>query len=143
MPEGVYLDQVNIVVNNMDAMAAFYEKLGLEVSDGGMPEWAPHHRDARTPGVNVDLDSEQFASEWNQGWPGGIGVVLGFRVPTREHVDQLFGELTSDGHKPQQEPYDAFWGARFAVVSDPDGNAVALMSPSDPAFRSQPSLPGS
>ena len=35
----------------------------------------------------------------------------------------------------QQEPYDAFWGARYAVVSDPDGNGVGIMSPIDPAQR--------
>ena len=34
----------------------------------------------------------------------------------------------------QQEPYDAFWGARYAVVSDPDGNGVGIMSPVDDAL---------
>jgi hypothetical protein len=36
---------------------------------------------------------------------------------------------------------DAFFGARYAVVLDPDGNAVGLMGPTDPAARSMPSLP--
>ena len=39
----------------------------------------------------------------------------------------------------QQEPYDAFWGARYAIVEDPDGNAVGLMSPIDPD-RQRPTL---
>jgi uncharacterized glyoxalase superfamily protein PhnB len=27
---------------------------------------------------------------------------------------------------------DTFWGARYAVIEDPDGNHVGLMSPIDP-----------
>ncbi len=41
----------------------------------------------------------------------------------------------------QQDPYDAFWGARYAVVSDPDGNGVGIMSPPDPAMRTAPPEP--
>jgi hypothetical protein len=32
----------------------------------------------------------------------------------------------------------AFWGAQYAVIEDPDGNAVGIMSPIDPYRRSQP-----
>jgi uncharacterized glyoxalase superfamily protein PhnB len=137
----IHLDQVNIVVADMEAMAAFYARLGLEVDDGGPPAWRPHHREMATDGATVEIDSEPFAVMWNQGWPGGPGVVLGFRVPTREDVDRLYDELTAAGHAGQQQPYDAFWGARFAVVSDPDGNSVALMSHSDSAFRRPPPAP--
>jgi catechol 2,3-dioxygenase-like lactoylglutathione lyase family enzyme len=144
----VRLDQVNIVVRDMEAMAAFYERLGLEVGSSP-PEWAPHHRSAgpgdphegpRPGGIDLDLDSERFARVWNEGWPGGAGVVLGFRVPTRDDVDRRYEDLTAAGYEGQQEPYDAFWGARYAVVSDPDGNSVGLMSPADDARRT-PSPP--
>ena len=49
--------------------------------------------------------------------------------------------LAADGVPVQQEPYDAFWGARYAVVSDPDGNGVGIMSPVDPARRSEAPSP--
>lgn len=137
------LDQVNVVVRDMEAMAAFYDRLGLEL-DSGLPSWAPHHRQAAAgPGADLDLDSAAFAAVWNRGWPGGTGVVLGFRVPTRNDVDELFALLTAAGHPGQQPPYDAFWGARYAVVTDPDGNGVGLMSPAGPAFRSPPPAPPS
>lgn len=138
---GIYLDQINIVVRDMEAMAEFYQRLGLSVSDGGAPEWQAHHRNARTEGADVDFDSQAFASKWNRGWPGGAGIVLGFRVENRGEVDRLYQKLTAAGHAAQQEPYDAFWGARFAAVADPDGNTVGIMSPSDPAFRSRPTPP--
>jgi uncharacterized glyoxalase superfamily protein PhnB len=53
-------------------------------------------------------------------------------------VDRLYTELTTAGYQGQQRPYDAFWGARYAVVADPDGNPVGLMSKSDPGKRTPP-----
>ena len=136
------LDQINMVVNDMDAMAEFYGHLGLAL-DRSTPEWAPHHRNTEVEGgLHLDLDSPQFASVWNQGWPAGrSGAVLGFRVESRDDVDATYEDLTSYGYKGQQPPYDAFWGARYAVVSDPDGNAVGLMSESDPSLVKAPPAP--
>ena len=54
----------------------------------------------------------------------------------RDEVDTLVETLAGAGVPVQQPPYDAFWGARYAVVSDPDGNAVGIMSPVDPDRRS-------
>jgi hypothetical protein len=42
----------------------------------------------------------------------------------------------SAGYAGQQAPFDAFFGARYAIVTDPDGNAVGIMSPRDPARQS-------
>ena len=51
-------------------------------------------------------------------------------------MDARYADLTAAGYRGQQPPWDAFWGARYAVVEDPDGNPVGLMSPIDPARRS-------
>lgn len=140
---GVRLDQVNIVVRDMDAMSEFYESLGVGLRSG-RPEWAAHHRNTGTEdGIDIDLDSNEFAAVWNEGWPGGGGVVLGFRVDSREEVDRLYNDLTAAGYSGQQVPYDAFWGSRYAVVTDPDGNSVGLMSPSDEERRTAPPAPPS
>ncbi len=136
------LSQLNLVVRDMDAAVDFYRRLGIEIPDT-LPDWQAHHRTADPGGeVAIDLDSTAFAKQWNAGWPASqTGVVVGFRVATREDVDALYEELTGAGHVGQQPPYDAFWGARYAIVEDPSGNAVGLMSPSDPARRSRPSPP--
>jgi uncharacterized glyoxalase superfamily protein PhnB len=89
-------------------------------------------------GLSLDLDSVAFAKRWDAGWRGKAGVanvVIGFDLPSREAVDRIYGELTAAGAVSQQAPYDAFWGARYAVVEDPDGNPVGLMSPIDAAHR--------
>ncbi len=140
----IRLDQVNLVVADVDASRTFYARLGLDFGDARDPEWDTRHvsarQDAHTP-IDVDLDSTAFAGQWDEGWPGGTGVVLGFKVDTRDEVDRLVDTLAADGVAVQQAPYDAFWGARYAVVSDPDGNAVGIMSPVDDAHRGTPPPP--
>jgi hypothetical protein len=37
--------------------------------------------------------------------------------------------LTSAGHTGHKEPWDAFWGQRYAEVLDPDGNLIDLFAP--------------
>ena len=140
--DGPVIDQLNIVVTDMAASVAFYRRLGITIPEGDRP-WSAHHVNAVMPaGLDVDLDSVEFAREWDSGWPGSGGVVVGFRVASRDDVDRLYAEVTGAGHRGQQPPYDAFWGARYAVVEDPDGNAVGIMSPSDPDRRSVARPPG-
>jgi catechol 2,3-dioxygenase-like lactoylglutathione lyase family enzyme len=138
---GIRWGHADIVVRDMDAMAAFYNRLGVPIAMPP-PEWAPHHRNSGgQDGWDVDLDSQQFAAVWNEGWPGGPGIVLVFRVDSREEVDDIYRDLTDAGYASQQPPYDAFWGSRFAVISDPDGHAVGLMSAPEEAYKAAPPTP--
>jgi len=59
-------------------------------------------------------------------------------LPTREAIDQRYAELTTAGYRGRQPPFDAFWGARYAIVADPDGNDVGLMSPCRESRRTWP-----
>jgi catechol 2,3-dioxygenase-like lactoylglutathione lyase family enzyme len=140
----IRLDQVNLVVRDVEASRTFYSRLGLDFGTEHDPVWSAHHVSAvhgdATP-IDVDLDSTSFATMWDEGWPGGTGALLGFKVDTREEVDALVGALVAEGVRVQQEPYDAFWGARYAVVTDPDGNGVGIMSPVAASYRSEPPTP--
>jgi catechol 2,3-dioxygenase-like lactoylglutathione lyase family enzyme len=141
MDERPVLDQINLVVGDMDASVEFYRLLGIAIPDRD-PLWDDHHRSADLPGgIDLDLDSERFAPEWNAGFPGShgrSGIVVGLKVPERDDVDRLYETVIGAGYRSQQPPYDAFWGARYAIVEDPDGNAVGLMSPIDPKRKSAP-----
>src|ERR1700741_4262077 len=79
---------------------------------------------------------------WNPAWSGrgdlNGRVVLGFHVASRGAVDGTYADLTGAGYKGLEAPHDAFWGARYAIVEDPDGIAVGLMSPKSAEFRSPP-----
>ena len=140
------LNQLNIVSGNAEASIAFYRRLGLDIPDRSIWRTAtgPHHVSAANSaeGIVLDLDSTTFAQIWNNGWRGRKNlagrVVVGFGVASRDEVDRLYGEMTAAGHLGLQAPYDAFWGARYAVVEDPDGIAVGLMSPKSAEHRSPP-----
>jgi uncharacterized glyoxalase superfamily protein PhnB len=139
------LNQLDLVVRDIDAALAFYRRLGLEIPDSAVWRTASgaHHVDLNLPnGFHLHLDSMALAKSFNRGWPEAPGTgtrtIVGFALPTRETVDARYAELVAAGYKGCQPPYDTFWGARYAVVEDPDGNHVGLMSPKDPARRTAP-----
>jgi catechol 2,3-dioxygenase-like lactoylglutathione lyase family enzyme len=140
-------DQLNLVVSDMSATVAFYRRLGLTIPDTDAA-FQSHHRTVQQEGAaqqqggfDLDFDSAEFACHWNKGWSSGMGVV-GFRLESRDRVDEVYADLTGAGYRGQQPPYDAFWAARYAVIEDPDGNAVGIMSPVDPERRSDPGFSG-
>ncbi|WP_119301881.1 VOC family protein [Dongia deserti] len=138
------LGQLNLVSGDPAASIAFYRRLGVEIADAAVWRTATgtHHVNARSGEVDFELDSTAFAQIWNEGWRGRGDlkgrIVLGFRMVSREAVDEVYADLTTAGYAGLQAPYDAFWGARYAVVEDPDGIAVGLMSPISPDFKSLP-----
>jgi catechol 2,3-dioxygenase-like lactoylglutathione lyase family enzyme len=141
-------EQLNIVCGDVAASLAFYRRLGLEIpeSDVWSTKTGIHHvsaqHEAQDDAATLDLDSTAFAQHWNQGWKGRADlagrVVVGFGVATRDAVDRLYAEMTDAGYKGLQAPFDAFWGARYAIIEDPDGLAVGLMSPVAEEYRSPP-----
>ena len=44
-------------------------------------------------------------------------------------MDRWYAELTDAGYHGHLKPWDAFWGQRYAVLHDPDGNGVDLFAP--------------
>jgi uncharacterized glyoxalase superfamily protein PhnB len=131
---------LNVVVRDMGATVEFYRRLGVVLGDA--EEMSGPHVQLRMPGgFSLELDSAESARLWHAGWradPSSVGVVIGFALPSRESVDERYVELTSAGYVGRQPPFDAFWGARYAIVADPDGNDVGLMSPLDESRRTFP-----
>jgi uncharacterized glyoxalase superfamily protein PhnB len=137
-PAGVpALGQLNIVVQDMAASLAFYRLLGLPIEGEGGDS---HAEVLLGGGCTLELDSAESVGHWDSGWerrPGGA-VVIGLTLGHREAVDELHARLVGAGHRDDQPPYDAFWGGRYAIVDDPDGNPIGLMSPIDKALASWP-----
>jgi catechol 2,3-dioxygenase-like lactoylglutathione lyase family enzyme len=135
-------EQVNIVVSDMDAALDFYRRLGLDAEDR-VGEWPPgsgaRHVDAQKTEPHLDLDNVPMGAIWARGTVAPGTPVIGFSLPSREAVDATYADLVAAGHRGRVEPYDAFFGARYAIVDDPDGNAVGLMSPREDDRRYVPS----
>jgi len=134
------LHMLNVVVGDISASLDFYRRLGIVVPDGEDTTGA--HVQLRMPGgLSLELDTTESARLWHAAWrtdPASVSVVIGFSLPTREAVDERYTELTAAGYPGRQPPFDAFWGARYAIVADPDGNDVGLMSPIDESRRTWP-----
>jgi uncharacterized glyoxalase superfamily protein PhnB len=139
---GARFSQISLVVRDMQSSLAFYRRLGLEVPDAAVwkTETGAHHAKAVAGGqVDLEFDSHRMAHAYNQGFAAERGrVLIGVSVESREAVDALWTGLLEEGVQGLQPPFDAFWGARYAIVEDPDGNPVGMMSPVDPARRSAP-----
>ncbi len=135
------LNQINIVATDFDATLAFYRRLGLSIPDSESRDGIRHAEVALSNGLTLEVDNQALARAYNAAWrrPGGSSrALIGFSLPTREAVDQRYAELIAAGYEGRQPPYDTFWGARYAIVADPNGNDVGLMGPLDEKLSSWP-----
>lgn len=125
----VRLDLVGIVTRDMRASLAFYRHLGLDAPEGAEDE---PHAEATTPGgLRVAWDTAELIGQIYPGYTapaGGHGISLAFLLPTPPAVDEKYAELAALGHG-RKEPWNAPWGQRYAVVTDPDGNHIDLFAP--------------
>ena len=142
MVDRLVFKQVDIVVSDMDAAIAFYRLLGVEL-DASTDNWPPGsgarhvHTDPQESG-DFDVDNVEMARLWGYEALEPGDTVVGFSVPTRDAVDDKYLQLMAAGYTGRREPYDAFFGARYAIVEDPDGRPIGLMSPRDPQRRYMP-----
>jgi uncharacterized glyoxalase superfamily protein PhnB len=127
------MSAVGVIVSDIPAAIAFYERLGLEFPDD--PDALAHgHVECRLPGgTRFMLDSEAGIRAFDPTWTaptGGHRIALAFECESPAEVDRLYAELVTAGADGRREPWDAFWGQRYAQVRDPDGNVVDLFAPS-------------
>ncbi len=121
-------DMVGIVVKDMGAALRFYRMLGLDVA-GGNDEEA--YVEVTTPnGYRISWNTEAMVLGMDPDWkqPTGQRVSLAFKCDTPEEVDSVFARIVGAGHAAHKQPWDAFWGQRYAVLLDPDGNTVDIFA---------------
>jgi predicted lactoylglutathione lyase len=134
------IGSINVVVEDVQALAAFLEGLGVDLQPLApeWADWAAHHRTSDVDGssFDVDLDSPAFANWWG-GVPSELvpGVVVNVQVDSRDEVDRLHQRAIELGARELRAPWDAFWGARFSVVLAPGSLCVGLMSPMEDSHR--------
>ncbi len=123
------LDLVGLVVRDMAKSLAFYRLLGLDIPAEADGEG---HVEVKTPiGFRLAWDTvevvESFSGPWKQ--PSGHRVGLAFLCDDAADVDSTYAKVISAGYASSKAPWDAFWGQRYAVVVDPDGNLIDLFAP--------------
>ena len=123
------LDFFGIVVRDMARSVAFYRLLGLDFPEGAEQE---QHVEAPLPGgLRYALDTEDVIRSFDAGWTRPEGHVHGgaFRCESPEDLDRVYAQLLAAGATPHKEPWDAFWGQRYAQLKDPDGIVLDLYAP--------------
>lgn len=130
MDPAPHLDAFGIVVADMARSLAFYRALGLDIPAEADDQ--PHVEATLAGGVRLMFDPVDTVRSFLPDWEpptGGHRMGLAFRCASPDHVDTVHARLVELGHESRKDPWDAFWGQRYAIVVDPDGNPVDLYAP--------------
>jgi catechol 2,3-dioxygenase-like lactoylglutathione lyase family enzyme len=119
------LNAIGIVVSDMAHSIRFYRLLGVD-----LPETPDEgHLDSFLPnGVRFMLDREEEVRSFRPDWKRETGnqLALAFQCESAADVDETYARVTEAGFHGEKEPWDAFWGQRYAQLQDPDGVPVDL-----------------
>ena len=121
------LNAFGILCADVAASLEFYRLLGVE-----FPEYEPevgHYSAELGGGIRLMLDSHEVARSFIEDFVVPTGndlMTLAVEFDTPAQVDTAFAGIVAAGYRPIPDPFDAFWGQRYATVSDPDGNQVDL-----------------
>lgn len=123
------LDLIGIVVTDMARSLAFYRELGLELPPAMDAE--AHVETTLPGGLRMAWDTVAVIRSFDPDWepPTGHRMGLAFLCDAPAEVDAVYARLTGLGYQSHNAPWDAFWGQRYAVVYDPDGNSIDLFAP--------------
>jgi catechol 2,3-dioxygenase-like lactoylglutathione lyase family enzyme len=127
------LDLVGIVVADMARSLAFYRHLGFDLAADA--DRQPHVETAVRGGLRLAWDTIENVRSFDPDHPapsGSSSVGLAFLVDSPAEVDATYDRLVAAGYHGHKPPWDAFWGQRYALIRDPDGNSVDLFAPLAP-----------
>jgi catechol 2,3-dioxygenase-like lactoylglutathione lyase family enzyme len=119
------LNAIGVVAADMARSIRFYRLLGLDVPE--TPDEG--HVDTFLPnGVRFMLDTEEVIRSFRPDWSRAAGnqIALAFECANPAEVDATYKRAVDAGFHGEKEPWDAFWGQRYAQLQDPDGVGVDL-----------------
>lgn len=123
-------DLIGLVTADLARSLEFYRRLGLDIPPDA--ETQPHVEVTLPGGLRLAWDTVETVRSFDPDWTpvtGGPRVSLAFRCDSPAEVDARYAELVAAGYPGHKPPWDAFWGQRYAVLHDPDGNGVDLFAP--------------
>ncbi len=119
------LNAIGIVVSDLARSIAFYRTLGLDVPDGD-----GHIETTFANGLRLMFDSEDVIQSFEPDWTRATGnqAALAFECGSPAEVDEVYQRVVAAGFDGHKQPWDAFWGQRYAQLRDPDGVPVDLFA---------------
>ena len=126
----VVASAIGLVASDLPRTLSFYRALGLEIPADA--DTAPHVEIPLSGGFRLLIDPEStiksFDPEWTAAPAGSPRAALAFECANPPEVDATYSKMTSAGFDGHLQPWDAFWGQRYATLRDPDGNGVDLFA---------------
>ena len=123
------LAAIGIVSRDIAQSCRFYRAVGVDVTEPGEGD---DHFEATLPnGLRLMWDTEEMIRKLDPGWrrpTEGHAMALAFECASAAEVDETYAKVVDAGFTGKTEPFDAFWGQRYATVVDPDGNSVDLFA---------------
>lgn len=104
----------------------FYKILGFKFNEFKDDE---QHVEAipQENGVRLMIDSLQMLKDILGEIPThGNHSSFALEFDTPEELNEVAAQLIKAGFPLEKEPWDAFWGQRYAVAKDPDGYMIDL-----------------
>jgi uncharacterized glyoxalase superfamily protein PhnB len=119
------LNALGIVVRDMAESIRFYRLLGVDVPE--TPDEG--HVNADLPsGMRLMFDTEEVMRSFRSDWSRETGnqLALAFDCGSPKEVDETYSRVVAAGFDGEMDPWDAFWGQRYAQLRDPNGVPVDL-----------------
>jgi uncharacterized glyoxalase superfamily protein PhnB len=120
------LDLISIVTQDMAKSLMFYRHIFI-IPEGLEKEG--HVEITLDNGLRFAWDTVATMQSFEPQYVFTPKQVGAFLCDSPAQVDAQFRHLITRGGKSVKEPWDAFWGQRYALVADPDGNVLDLFAP--------------
>lgn len=120
------LNAVGITSKDLKRTVTFYELLGFK-----FPEFSDneqHLEPLPTEGsVRLMIDTYELVKGLIENEPvPATHSTFALEFDSPSEIDEIVKRLHEAGETVIKQPWDAFWGQRYAIVADPDGYMIDL-----------------
>jgi uncharacterized glyoxalase superfamily protein PhnB len=119
------MNAIGIATSDLRRSMQFYRLLGLDLPEDPGED---HVEATMANGTRLMFDTEEVIRSFLPDWKrtDGNQVSLAFECGTPAELDEIYARVVAAGFEGEKEPWDAFWGQRYAQLQDPDGVGVDL-----------------
>jgi len=120
------INAVSITSRDLKKIAEFYELLGFQFPE--IKEDEQHVEALPIEGsTKLMIDSKDLIENiLGEDPKPGNHSAFAIEFDTATEVDEVVNKVKNSGHKVVREPWNAPWGQRYAIISDPDGYLIDL-----------------
>lgn len=120
------ISAVGVSSSDIKKTVEFYSILGFDFSEADLSQ---DHVEPVTPegSARLMIDSNQMIKDiFGQEPVQGNHSTFAIEYSSVGELNSVADKLTKAGFVFKKEPWDAFWGQRYAIIADPDGCLVDL-----------------